>query len=346
MLILHTADLHLTSKDPSRLQILEWIINKTKEIKTDCLIIAGDLFDSDTEGTVLRSEVRRIFEKSKAKIFLVPGNHDAESYGPNYDYGKNIEQLIKEPFEYFVFNNIRFLAIPFQPKRFSECIMDFSEDADIIIAHGTLYDLSILPVLNQEILEYMPIYPGEIENLSRCILLGHIHSAYIDLRYKKTRVIYGGAPIALNSKCRTSRRIVLVDIDEKKLDITPIDIDIAPYWQELNYFVFPGNEEKVVNRIEKEISDLSEKNILPEINIKGYIAGSENEFIDKINQIIKRFEVGFKDIALNCNNIHSWDRLLKNNFVQRFIERTSHLDDELRMKILELTLPYMDEVLK
>jgi hypothetical protein len=138
----------------------------------------------------------------------------------------------------------------------------------------------------------------------------------------------------------------LVDIDEKRLDITPIDIDFAPYWQELNYFVFPGNEEKILNRIEIEIKDLSEKNILPEINIRGYITGSENEFIDKINKIIEKFEGSFKTISLNCNDIHSWDRLLKNAFVQKFVERTSNLNDELRMKILELTLPYMDEVLK
>uniref|UniRef100_A0A7C6AFP6 Calcineurin-like phosphoesterase domain-containing protein n=1 Tax=candidate division WOR-3 bacterium TaxID=2052148 RepID=A0A7C6AFP6_UNCW3 len=346
MLILHTADLHLTSKDPSRLQTLDWIINKTNEIKVDCLVIAGDLFDSDTEGTILRTEVRKIFERSRSKIFLLPGNHDLESYGLNYDYGKNTQQLINKPFELFYFNHIKFLAIPFQPKKFSECIMELSENPDVIIAHGTLYDLSILPVLNQEDTEYMPIYPGEIENLCRCILLGHIHSTYIDLNYKKTKVLYSGAPIALNTKCRSPRKVVLVDIDEKRLDITPIDIDFAPYWQELNYFVFPGNEEKILNRIEIEIKDLSEKNILPEINIRGYITGSENEFIDKMNKIIEKFEGSFKTISLNCNDIHSWDRLLKNAFVQKFVERTSNLNDELRMKILELTLPYMDEVLK
>lgn len=346
MLILHTADLHLTSKDPSRLKVLEWIIDKGNKEKVDLLVIAGDLFDANTEATILRTEVRKIFEKSQAKIILLPGNHDAESYGLNYDYGQNIQQIVNKPFEIFNIGSIKFLAVPFQPAKFSECIMDLSEDVDIVIAHGTIYDLSILPILSEEDIEYMPIYPAEIENLCRCVLMGHIHSQYLNLNYIKTKAVYSGAPIALNTKCRLSRKIVLIKINEKELDISPLEVDIAPYWQEMNYFVFPGNEETIIKRIEQEIKELSNKNILPDININGYIHGSEVEFKESINQLIENFKDSFKDISLNCDNIRSWDRLLKNPFVQKFIERTSQLEDRLRMKILELTFPHLDDIVK
>lgn len=346
MLILHTADLHLTSKDPSRLKVLEWIIDKGNEKKVELVIIAGDLFDSDAEASILRTEARKIFERSQVRVLLLPGNHDAESYGLNYDYGQTIKQLIKKPFEIFEIKNIKIIGVPYQKAKFSECIMDLPGDIDMLVLHGTLYDLSILPILNIEDAEYMPIYPAEIENLCRCVLLGHIHSTYIDLNYDKTRVVYSGAPIALNTKCRSPRKVVLIEIDEQKFNITPLEIDIAPYWQEMNYFVFPGNEELIINKIEAELRELSAKKILPAININGYIHSSEVEFKERINQIIEKFKSNFQDISFKCDDIRSWDRLLKNHFVQRFIEKTSKLEDKLRMKILELTFPHLDDILK
>lgn len=347
MLILHTADLHLSSKDPFRIKVLDWIMDKAKEYKTDYIVIAGDLFDSDTDATQLRPQVKKIFEKTQAGILIIPGNHDSESYGSNYDYGKNVKQLFKKPFEQFSINNIKFLALPFQSKKFSECIADFSEDIDVLIAHGTIYDLSILPILNQEDVEYMPIYPAEIEKLCRCALLGHIHSKYIELDYKKAKVIYPGAPIGLSIKCREPRKVGLININDKEIEITPLNIEIAPYWQELDYFVFPGNEQTIINRLIQDIKKLSDKNILLGINIYGYIAGNENEFKTEVQQVIEEFKGSFKSPPLlNCDKISSWDQFLKIPFVNKFVEKTSGLEDELRMKILELTFPYIEDIIK
>ncbi len=346
MLILHTADLHLTTKDPSRLEILNWIINKGNESNVNLLIVAGDLFDSDAEAIILRAEVLRIFEKSKAQIYLLPGNHDVESYGPNYDYGKNVKQLIQKPFEQLKFNNVNIIAVPYQKTKFAECIMDLTGNIDILIAHGTIYDLSIIPILSEEETKYMPIYPAEIENLARCVLLGHIHSTFVDLTHKKTRVIYSGAPIALNTKCRSPRKIALIDIDEQKVQITPLEIDIAPYWHKLDYFVFPGNEEEILNRIDQDIKNLHNKNILPDININGYIEGSEITFKEQINKTMESLGRNFQNFSLNCANIRSWDSLFKNPFIKRFVEKTGGLEDNLRMKIFELITPYLDDIIK
>ncbi|MCX7994767.1 MAG: metallophosphoesterase [candidate division WOR-3 bacterium] len=346
MLILHTADLHLTSKDRSRIEILEWIINKGNEKKVDMLVIAGDLFDSDTESTILRPEVRRIFEKSRAKIFLLPGNHDAESYGLNYDYGENVKQLTEKPYTQLTLDDIKIVAVPYQKAKFSECILELAGNIDILIAHGTIYDISILPVLNEEDTEYMPIYPAEIENFARCILMGHIHSEYIGLTFKNTKVVYAGAPAALNTKCRSPRKVAMIEVDRKKVEIVPVEIDIAPYWQRLSYYVFPGNEEKILDRLEQDIRSKFTRDILLDINITGYIEGDENEFKNRIRQIVAKYKGKFSTISVDYNYIHSWDRLLKNSFVKKFIEKTAQLDDRLRMKIYELTFPHLDELLK
>lgn len=347
MLILHTADLHLSNKDPLRTKILDWIVDKANEYKIDFIVIAGDLFDSDTDATLLRSEVKKIFEKTQAEILVIPGNHDSESYGSNYDYGHNIRQLFKKPFEQFRISGIKFLAIPFQSKKFSECVLDLSESVDVLITHGTIYDISILPVLNQEDVEYMPIYPLELENLCRCALLGHLHSQYIELNYKKVKVIYSGAPIALSTKCREPRKITLVNISEKGIEAKTVDIEIAPYWQKLDYFVFPHNETSIISKLTQDITELSSKNILLEISIHGYIAGSEGEFKAQIQQVIEKFKDSFKTMPLlNCDKISSWDQFLKIPFVNKFLEKTAGLDDGLRTKILELTFPYIEDIIK
>uniref|UniRef100_A0A7V3VUT3 Calcineurin-like phosphoesterase domain-containing protein n=1 Tax=candidate division WOR-3 bacterium TaxID=2052148 RepID=A0A7V3VUT3_UNCW3 len=340
MVILHTADLHLTSKEPSRLKVLEWIIDKANASNVDCIIIAGDLFDSDTEATILRTEVRRIFQRSSSRLLLLPGNHDVESYGINYDYGENVHKCTKRPFEQFIINDITFVAVPFQPTKFSECVIDLSENPDVFIAHGTLYDLSILPVLNSEDIGYMPIYPPDLKNHCRIALLGHIHSAYLELDYDKTKIIYPGAPISLNTKCRTPRKISLIEIDKKKIVVNSIEVDIAQFWKEMSYFVFPGNEEKVLNQIEQELNGFVGENILPSITVQGFIAGNEGEFKKEIIEIKERYRKEFMEIALDCNEIQSWDRVLKNPFVRKFVERTQHLPDELRMKIFQLIFPH------
>ncbi len=344
MLILHTADLHLTSKEPSRLKVLEWIIDRANAYKVDCIIIAGDLFDSDTEGTILRSEVGKIFERSSSKLFLLPGNHDVESYGINYDYGENVHKCTKRPFEQFSIKDITFVAVPFQPAKFSECVIDLSENPDVFIAHGTLYDLSILPVLNVEDVEYMPIYPPDLKNHCRVALLGHIHSAYLELDYDTTKIVYSGAPIALNTKCRTPRMISFIEIDKKKIVVNSIEVEIAQFWKELNYFIFPGNEEKILNQIKQELNGFEGENILPSINVQGFIAGNEGEFKKEIAKIKEKYLKKFTTINLDCNDIQSWDRVLKNPFVRKFVERTQHLPDELRKKIFQLIFPHFAEM--
>jgi len=346
MLILHTADLHLTSKEPSRLKVLEWLVNKVNRKKIDYIVIAGDLFDSNTDATILRPDVKKIFEKTKAEILIIPGNHDAESYGSNYDYGKNVRQILKKPYESLTVDDVKILAIPFQNTELSECIIDLSNNFDILIAHGTLYDLSILPILNDEDIEYMPIYPVDLENLCRCALLGHIHSSYIELNYKNIRAIYSGSPIALNTKCRTPRKIAIVRIDNKTIEIMPEEIEISPHWQNIEYFVFPGNEDKIISCIETEITKLINKNALLQIIVKGYISQSENEFKQRLNSLSEKNLPMFGSIIVDFDAIHSWDRVLKNPIVAKFVEKTSELPDELRMKIFEITFPHFSDFIK
>ncbi len=346
MLILHTADLHLKDKEPARLKILEWIVARANDKQVDAVVIAGDLFDSEADANVLRPETKKIFERTKAEILVLPGNHDANSYNLNYDYGRNVRQLIQKPFTHFTIGKTVFVAIPFQHMKLSECLTALNTGADILIAHGTLYDLSIVRILREEDVQYMPIYPNDLENLCRVALLGHIHSSFLEMNYNKTKVLYPGAPVALSTKCRTPRRLFLIRMEGKRIETTTMDIEISPYYRDLDYFVFPGNEVIIANNINETLQNISSENVLPHIRVRGYIAENENEFKQKLMAIKQKYDSNFSNIIMEVDNIHSWDRLLKNPFVHRCVEKTVGLSDEVRMKVFELVFPHFSDIVK
>jgi DNA repair exonuclease SbcCD nuclease subunit len=202
MKFLHTADLHIKKGEKNRIEILQWLINKAEAMQVDFFIIAGDLFESDTDAIILRQEIKSIFRASSCKFLIIPGNHDLKSYSHDYDYGDNVIQLIETPFEIIELNNLKVCGVPYQNKRFSECIKNIPENIDILTAHGTLYDESfIFSMLDDKETKYMPIYPANLENIARYVAMGHLHSKSIEKRYKNTHVVYPGSPIALDTKC-------------------------------------------------------------------------------------------------------------------------------------------------
>lgn len=346
MKFLHTADLHLKKGEEKRIEILKWLTKKADELKVDYFIIAGDLFDSNTDATILRPELIKILEETNTKFLIIPGNHDAKSYSHDYDYGKNVIQLIQTPFENIELDEVNVCGVPYQNKKFSECVENIPGDIDILIAHGTLYDESfIFSVLEDKETEYMPIYPANLENLARYVAMGHLHSRSIEMKYKGTNVIYPGSPIALDTKCVAERYFYFLDINKKELRIEPIKIEIAPYWLKKELFVFPGKEEKILNEIESHFADMDDPNIMPNIVINGFIGEKEKNFKNRIDEINKKYTRKFKDIRINIE-IQSWDKIIQNRMVKNFVDKTMELDNALRMKIFEITFPIFSKVLK
>ena len=346
MKFLHTADLHLKKGEEERIEILKWLIKKADELKADIFIIAGDLFESDTDATILRPELRKNFETTDIKFLIIPGNHDTQSFSQDYDYGENVIQLIQKPFEIIELDELKICAVPYQNKKFSEYIRDIPSDIDILIAHGTLYDQSfIFSMLDDKETEYMPIYPENLENLARYVALGHLHSRNIEKDYKGTKAIYPGSPIALDTKCIGERYFYLVNIDEKEIKVDSIKIEISPYWVEKEYFIFPGIEEKTVKQIESYLYEIDNSNIMPNITIKGFIGEKDRDFEKEIDAMNNKFKNKFRNLRINPN-IQSWDIIIQNRMVKNFVEKTAELDNTLRMKIFEITFPVFSEALK
>jgi len=346
MNFLHTADLHLKKGEEKRTNVLKWLIKKADELNVDYFIIAGDLFESDTDATILRPELKKIFNSANTIFLIIPGNHDAESFSHDYDYGKNVIQLTQMPFEIIELNGLTICGIPYQNKKFSECVKNIPGEIDILIAHGTLYDSSfIFSMLDDKETEYMPVYPTNLENLARYIAMGHLHSRSIEKDYKNTKVTYPGSPIALDTKCEDKRYFYLINIDKKNLELERIMIDISPYWLRKELFVFPGNEEKILNEIESHLANLDVTNIMPNIIINGFIGEKDKDFKNKIDEIDKKFTKKFENMKITID-VQSWDHIIQNRMVKNFVQKTMELDNSLRIKVFEIAFPIFSDILK
>jgi exonuclease SbcD len=346
MNIVHTADLHLKKGADERTEVLQWLIQKADGLKADFFIIAGDLFESDADATILRTELKKIFERAHTTFLIIPGNHDAKSFSHSYDYGKNVIQLIETPFEIIERGGIKMCAVPFQEKKFSECVHDIPDDIDIVIAHGTLYDESfIFSVLEDEETNYMPIYPTHLENIARYVALGHLHSRNIEKKYKNTTVVYPGSPVALDTKCEDKRVFYSLTIAATKITVEPITIDVSPFWHAQEFFVFPGIENEVLINVEAFLKNIEDKNTMPNITIKGFIGEKDKIFKNYIETIRSQFSERFNDMRINVE-IQAWDTIIQNRMVKTFVEKAMKYDAGLRMKIFEIAFPIFSDVLK
>ncbi|KPK63198.1 hypothetical protein AMJ83_08120 [candidate division WOR_3 bacterium SM23_42] len=346
MKLLHTADVHLKKDDKKRLEIFEWMLDKAGEMKVDCFVIAGDLFESDTDATQLRQTVRKMFESVKCTFLIIPGNHDLHSFGPNYDYGENVVQLTEEPFHFIERDGVRICGVPYQEKKFSDCIRNIPKDIDILIAHGTLYDQSfIFSVLEDIETEYMPIYPTHLDGIARYVALGHLHSRNIELQYGGTQVVYPGSPSAIDTKCVDARYFHLIDVDGSDLKVSKCLVDIAPHWVERDFFVFPDVENEMIIKIESFLAETDDSTTMPSIVVRGYTAASEKEFKYRVQSMYTQYCKRFQDSRIEIDT-QSWDMIMKNRMVQRFMSKTQELDDRLRTKVFEITFPIFDKVLR
>ncbi|MGB3340885.1 MAG: DNA repair exonuclease [bacterium] len=346
MKFLHTADIHLKKGDEKRLQVLEWMIEKADQKKIDYFIIAGDLFDSDTDAIELRPVVKSIFERAKTQFLIIPGNHDSGSYDQTHDYGQNVIQFHKSPFEIMEKQNMIICAVPYQNKRFSECVKNIPTKIDLLLCHGTLYDESfIYSMLEDEETMYMPIFPGNLENISRYVALGHLHTRAIEKKYKNTHVVYPGSPVAIDTKCAEKRFCYIITLDTNKLEIESLEIEISPYWAKKDFFVFPGNEDTLLANIETYINGLRGQRVMPDITVQGYIAENDRAFNEKIMLFKNKYADDFEELNIE-SEISSWGMIMQNQMVRNFVRKTSEFDNDLRMKIFEIIFPIFSKTLK
>ena len=344
MVILHTADLHLKPGRDLGLAVLKWIAGQAASDKADAVIIAGDLFDSDADAAVLRPAVKKILSAAASTFYVIPGNHDQNSFRDDYDYGPNVVQLAQRPFQAVDHKGLTIVGIPYQDRDFSECVRDLPPAVDILIVHGTLYDRDFMrSVVDEEGTRYLPLFPSNLENIARYVGLGHIHTRSFSKVYRQTRVVSPGSAVALDIDCQTPRTYFRLVIDRHQLEATPVVIDPAPYWQTKELFVFPGNEANVLKAVEEHLTRLDVKRIMPRVIIRGFTADPDGPFLEQVESIRTRHGSRFPACQIEPD-IKSWDQIAGHPLVGKFIRRTADLEPNLKYKMYELVFPVFSDL--
>ena len=215
MQILHTADIHLRDGEDERWHALETVVDESVARDVDVLVIAGDLFDRGIDARRLRAPLRSLFSRTRARVIVIPGNHDESGLAEGDFLGEKVT-LVMDAAAPIDVDAVRFVGVPFQEADVAETARILSEAArhqregatNILVFHGELLDL--VPGSgafgDEGGRDYMPV---RLETFSRLgfdyILAGHFHKRFRTVYYEGGVFVYPGSPVSITRR-ETGRR--------------------------------------------------------------------------------------------------------------------------------------------
>lgn len=256
--LIHTADVHIGMKfemlgkkgNIQRKQVKDTfgkVIDTTLSERVDALLIAGDLFDSNTPAKKDVDFVYEQFSKLKKEdmpIIMIPGNHDyycEKSVYKKYNFSDKFKNVVilKESGEMHIDKNLdtAFFGFPNLSKRshqspFQGFTVNDKVDTGISIgiAHGS-YNMGVTEP-DDHVFELEEIEKSQLSYVA----LGHWHSPY-EVPTKKVKSWYPGSPECTSSDQKDRGIILFIETDGistivKRLPIGKrlaenIDIDVS-----------------------------------------------------------------------------------------------------------------------
>lgn len=217
MKIAITSDVHLRSKKEysERYNALIDIFDQVLTDKIEILIIAGDLFNAESQNYSEFDELCKQVKYSEIKFYIIPGNHDS-GINSKYFTAKNIEVFNEPKMLPLGEPPVNFFFLPYLfGKSMGEIIAKYNNTLPerwILIGHGD-YLSGIQTPNPYEPGIYMPLSRADIEYYKPTkVILGHIHK-----KMNLGRVYYAGSPCGLNIN-ETGKRS-FATIDTNNLDI-------------------------------------------------------------------------------------------------------------------------------
>ncbi|MFB6115411.1 MAG: exonuclease SbcCD subunit D, partial [Candidatus Nanohalobium sp.] len=164
MKIVHTADVHLSSEHPERLEALEEVVQVCKDEEADLLLVTGDLFDQNVNVEEIKTDLRPLFSGNSFDTLVIPGNHDNSAFRQEDYFGDDIEILTSRPYTSRTFDDVNIVALPYTEQSFSELVGPLSEATEegktnILMIHCTLAGAS--GSFGEES-KYLPVKPAEL----------------------------------------------------------------------------------------------------------------------------------------------------------------------------------------
>jgi DNA repair exonuclease SbcCD nuclease subunit len=295
MKIAVTADLHLKTKEksPERWNALSNILDKmlSEDIKT--LIIAGDLFNEESQNYSEFDQFckNKKYTGNRIELYIIPGNHDP-SIKQQFFISENIRIINKTEIIKLGEPPAAFLFIPYQPARsMGEVMAEYKENLPklwILIGHGD-YMAGLLNPNPYEPGIYMPLTRNDIQyyNPSK-IILGHIHK-----KINLGKVYYPGSPCGLEINETGIRSFLIINTDTLEVVEKALDTDYIFFNETL--ISLPTARE--FEYMEREIKEMVRKwNICKDeaqkvrlrLKIKGY-SSDKNKLLEVTKKTLKDF---------------------------------------------------------
>lgn len=231
--ILCTSDIHLDSpfaelapeeqkaRRESLRNIFSKIIDIANEEAVDALLIAGDVFDSNSVRPETLDSFSRDLRRAKMHVFITPGNHDP--YTPDSPY-----RAISFPENIHIFTenkltpvalpeyNLRIYGAAYSSAWFNERIMEDFKVCDdgftnIVMLHSELN-------CNDK---YCPV---SVDEIAACgadfVTVGHIHLPTEILKAGRTCFAYNGCPECRNFKDGKDSGIYIGEVNSSSVNLS------------------------------------------------------------------------------------------------------------------------------
>jgi len=306
MKIIHTSDLHLSTKKPERFKALENIISVAKKEKADLLLISGDLFDSNKEADILRPGLRNIFSSLPFAVIAIPGNHDMEAYRSDMNFGNSIRVAVKQPFEIMDHEDLSIIAVPYANQNFNDLAAPLKEKIDnskinILMIHCSLD----IPYLGEDEYgdekkqAYLPVNSKILGDIGYdYVFAGHFHSRVVESQISEgTIFIYSGSPVSITRKEKGRRRVTFLDTRvHSRSCLSFIGLD-SFYYDSIGIDFHPGKEEGALSDLREKLANYKGQEVELEISLDGFISSGEKKIGKKIRQIVE--EAGGQKTTIN-----------------------------------------------
>ncbi len=320
MKIAITADIHLKTdkENPERFNALQDILDQLADENIKNIIIAGDLFDIESQNYSIFDELCKKEEHRSTNFYIIPGNHDP-SISSKYFTSENIKVFDKPTFQDFDDCTSSFFFIPyFAGKSMGDIFAKNRKDLTgqwILVAHGD-YLSGIRNPNTYEKGVYMPLGRSDIEYYNPLlVILGHIH--------KKTatgKVYYPGSPCSMDIN-ETGRRSFIV-LDTKDLSISERTVKTDYIFLSEKLIVMPTANE--FEDVECRVNDLVKSwNLSIEetgrarirLKVKGYTSDKKH-LMDVLNESLSDFAF-YSDEGPDLSEVSLFDDPEKAGIVER-----------------------------
>lgn len=321
--ILYTADIHLTPDAEERQAALETVLSQADSSDVDLVTIGGDLFDSDVAAEQLREPLRELFSDRSYPILTIPGNHDADAFRSNLIFGESFTPATETSFNQYVTDDTRVTALPYTPQATDELLVELRDresfdGPEALLLHCSLEAPVQGGVGDEGEQRYFPVTKEELAELDfDYYLAGHYHSQHKTKLSNGGTFVYPGTPASVTRKEMGRRTSVLIDTDAAQ-DVQLQTFDSFHY-DMLDLRVRPGNEDRVLDEIQSQMTTWNERHVAPEISVDGFTEMSEIAFSEALTDVSG-------DVPVE-NSTRTVEHILSHPLFETFQQRLKERED-------------------